>query len=141
MKKLLSLKVLGQVIFASGVFDLFGGIYFTFLVGTNRSIVDPPTHSFYAILIGAFLFCFGYLLCMTALNVRRYLFNVGVVIVSRVFYAILLFANMFADKNFPTTFLPTAIMDLVWTALYIVIVLSIDEIRFRDLFIPKMGDR
>jgi hypothetical protein len=135
-----SLKVLAIVFFASGIFDMFGGFYFSFFVGTARSITNPPTHPFYAILIALFLFCLAYLQCMSAFNIRRYIFNVGVVIISRVFYAVLFFVYLLSVKDFPTTFLPTAIVDLLWTILYIVLTLSSDEVRFRDLFLPKRGD-
>ena len=140
MNKSTSLKVLAIVIFASGIFDMFGGFYFSFLVGTARSITNPPTHPFYPILIASFLFCLAYLQLLSAFNIRRYLFNVGVVIISRVFYVVLLFVYLLSVKDFPTTFLPTAIVDLLWTILYIVLTLSSDEVRFRDVFLPKRGE-
>jgi len=137
MNKFKSLKFFSIIIFASGIFDLFGGFYFSFLVGTGRAITNPPTHPFYAVLIGSFLFCFAYLLCLSAFNPRRYLCNIGVVIVSRLFYVVFFFYYFLVVNDFPTTFLPTAIADLIWTILYIVLTVSCDEIRFRDLFLPK----
>jgi hypothetical protein len=139
--KLKSLKTLAVVFFISGLYDMFGGFYYTFLVGAGRSINDPPTHPFYAIFIASFLFCFAYLQFVSAFNIRRYLFNVGVVIFGRLFYVILLFAYLSSAEGFPKTFLPTGIIDLVWSALYIVLALSSDEIRLRELFIPKRGER
>ena len=80
MNRLKSISGLKTVLMVSGVFDLFGGIYFTLLVGGDRSITDPPTHPFYAILIGMFLLCFAYLQFMTAIQIERCLSNIGVVI-------------------------------------------------------------
>lgn len=126
-----------MVVLASGIFDLVGGVYFSFLVGTGRTITNPPTHPFYAILIGSFLFCFAYLLFLSAFNPRRYICNIGVVIVSRLFYFVVFVFYFLSVKDFPASFLPTAIADVVWTVLYIVFAVSSDEIRFRDLFLPE----
>jgi hypothetical protein len=131
-----SLKALAVVFFVSGLYDMFGGFYYSFLVGTGKSINDPQTHQFYALFIASFLFCFAYLQFMSAFNIRRYLLNVGVVIIGRVFYVILLFAYLFFVDDFPTTFLPTAIFDSLWTILYIVFALLSDEVRLSNLFIP-----
>jgi hypothetical protein len=139
MQRLKSTKTLAMVLFASGIFDLIGGFYHAFLVGTSRSIASPPTHPFYAIFIASFLFCLAYLQLVSASNIRRYLVNIGAVIISRVFYAVLLFAYMFFVTDFPTTFLPTAILDLAWTIIYIVLALISDQVRLRDLFLPYRG--
>jgi len=135
-----SLKALAIVFFVSGIWDTFGGFYYSFLVGMGRSINNPPTHPFYAIFIASFLFCFAYLQFLSAFNIRRYLFNVGVVIIGRVFYAVLLFAYILFVADFPTTFLPTGIVDSLWTILYIVLTLLSDEVRLKDLFIPYRGE-
>ncbi|HDP25719.1 MAG TPA: hypothetical protein ENN34_09780 [Deltaproteobacteria bacterium] len=135
-----SLTALAVVFFVSGLYDTFGGFYYSFLVGIGKSIDTPPTHQFYALFIASFLFCFAYLQFMSAFNIRRYLLNVGVVIIGRVFYVILLLLFIILVDGFPKTFLPTAIVDSVWTILYIVLVLFSDEVRFRDLFLPKRGE-
>ena len=135
-----SLKALAIVFFVSGIWDTFGGFYYSFLVGMGRSINNPPTHPFYAIFIASFLFCFAYLQFLSAFNIRRYLFNVGVVIIGRVFYVVLLFAYILFVADFPTTFLPTGIADSLWTILYIVLTLLSDEVRLKDLFIPYRGE-
>jgi hypothetical protein len=135
-----STKALAIVFFVSGLYDTFGGFYYSFLVGMGKSISSPPTHQFYALFIASFLFCFAYLQFMSAFNIKRYLFNVGVVIIGRVFYAVLLFAYILLVDDFPKTFLPTAIVDSLWTILYIVLTLLSDEVRFKDLFFPKRGD-
>ncbi len=140
MQRLKSTKALAIAFFASGIFDIGGGFYFSFLVGIGRSIESPPTHPFYAILIASFLFCLAYLQLLSAFNIRRYLLIIGAVIISRIFYAVLLFAYMFSVTDFPTTFLPTAILDLVWIIIYIVLTLISDQVRFRDLFLPYRGD-
>ena len=140
MQKLKSTKALAIVCFAGGIFDLGGAFYYSFLVGIGRSIESPTTHPFYAILIASFLFCFAYLQLLSAFNMRRYLLIIGSVILSRILYAVLLFAYMFFVPDFPTTFLPTAILDLAWTTIYIVLTFMSDQVRFRDLFLPYLGD-
>ncbi len=137
MNKLKGTKVLATVLYISGTFDIFGGIYFSSLVGTGRSITNPPTHPFYAVLIASFLFCFGILQYMTAINVRRYLLNIGIVTLSRLFYAILFFSYFLFAEDFPSTFLPTAIADVIWVIFYIVIISMSKELHFKELFLPK----
>jgi hypothetical protein len=140
MARLRSLKALAIVFFASGLYDAFGGLYFAFSVGAGRSVDSPPTHPFYAIFIASFLFSFAYLQLFSALNIRRYLLNVGVVIFGRLFYVILLFAFILLVDDFPKTFLPTGIIDLCWSALYIVLALISSEVRLKELFVSARGD-
>ena len=140
MAKSKSLKALAIIFFLSGLYDTFGGFYYSFLVGMGKSINNPPTHQFYALFIASFLFCFAYLQLLSAFNIRRYLFNVGVVIIGRVLYAGLLIAYILLVDDFPKTFMPTAIFDSLWTIIYIVLTLLSDEVRFKDLFLPKRGD-
>jgi hypothetical protein len=135
-----SLRTLAIVFFISGLYDAFGGFYFAFSVGAGRSIDSPPTHPFYAIFIASFLFCFAYLQLFSAFNIRRYLFNVGVVIFGRLFYVVLLLAYILLVDGFPRTFLPTGIIDLCWSMLYIVLALMSSEVRFKDLFVSTRRD-
>ena len=130
-----SLRTLAVVFFISGLYDAFGGFYFALTVGTGRSINSPPTDPFYAIFIASFLFCFAYLQLFSAFNIRRYLFNVGVVIFGRLFYVVLLLSYFLWVDGFPRTFLPTCIIDLCWSTLYIVLALMSSEVRFKDLFV------
>jgi hypothetical protein len=135
-----SLRALAVVFFVSGLYDALGGFYFAFSVGTGRSIDSPPTHPFYAIFIASFLFCFAYLQLFSAFNIQRYLINVGVVIFGRLFYVILSFAYVLLVDGFPRTFLPTGVIDLCWSVLYIVFALMSSEVRFKDLFVSTRGD-
>jgi len=131
-----ALKALAITFFLSGLYDAFGGFYYSFMVGVGRSVDNPPTHSFYALFIASFLFCFAYLQVLSAFNIRRYLLAVGVVIIGRIFYVVVLFAYMLFVADFPNTFWTTAVIDLAWSALYIVFTLISDEIRLKDLFLP-----
>jgi hypothetical protein len=131
-----ALKALGITFFVSGLYDAFGGFYYFFMVGVGRSVSSPPTHTFYALFIASFLFCFAYLQVLSAFNIRRYLFNVGVVIIGRVFYVIVLYAYMLFVADFPNTFWATGLIDLLWSLLYILFALISDEIRVKDLFLP-----
>ncbi len=140
MNKFKSINTLRTVLTASAIFDMCGGIFFILLVGTGKSITNPPTHPFYAILIASFLFSLAYLQFMSAFNIRRYLLNIGVVTISRILFVILFFSYFLFLEDFPITFLPTAIADLIWSVIYIVITLLSDEVRLRDLFLPKRDD-
>ncbi len=130
-----SLKALAIVFFLSGIWDIIGGIVYVFMVGT--AFTEPPVHRFYAILIASFFFCFAYLQILSSFNIRRYLFLVGCVFIGRIVYFILLYAYICGVASFPNSFWWTGAVNLLWSTLYIVITLTSEEIRLRDLFLPK----
>jgi len=136
MNKSKSLKTLAVVFFLSGIWDVFAAIVYSFMIGTGGSFDNPPVHRFYAIFIASFLYCFAYLQILSAFNIKRYLLNIGCVLIGRIFYVILLYAYIFGIEGFPKTFWWTGIGDLLWSVLYIVITLTSAEIRLKDLFIP-----
>ena len=138
MKKSKSMKPLSMIFFLSGIWDFIAGLVYLFMIGTV--FTEPPVHRFYAIFIASFLFCFAYLQILSAFNIRRYLLNIGCVTIGRIFYVVLLYAYIFGVAGFPSTFWWTGVGDLFWSILYIVITLMSDEIRLRDLFLPKWGD-
>ncbi len=133
-----SLKILAAIFFISGVWDAIAGIIYAFMIGTV--FTDPPVHRFYAIFLASFLFCFAYLQILSAFNLRRYLFVVGCVFIGRIFYVVLLYAYIFGVAGFPATFWWTGLVDLAWSILYLVIPFISDDIRLRDLFLPKWGE-
>jgi hypothetical protein len=133
-----SLKVLAAIFFLSGIWDTIGGVIYAFMIGTV--FTEPPTHRFYAIFTASFFFCFAYLQILSAFNLRRYLFVVGCVLIGRIFYVVLLYAYIFGVAGFPATFWWTGLVDLTWSILYLVIPLISDDIRLRDLFLPKWGE-
>ena len=55
------LKPLAFTFAASGVWDTVAGILYLFMIGTGRSIDDPPTHHFYSVFLASFFFCFAYI--------------------------------------------------------------------------------
>jgi hypothetical protein len=130
-----SLKVLAAIFFLSGIWDTIGGVIYAFMIGTV--FTEPPIHRFYAIFTASFFFCFAYLQILSAFNLRRYLFVVGCVLIGRIFYVVLLYAYIFGVAGFPATFWWTGLVDLAWSILYLVIPLISDDIRLRDLFLPK----
>jgi hypothetical protein len=134
MGKSKSLKVLAVVFFVSGIWDLIGGINYAFMVGTVYT--EPPVHRFYAIFLATFFICFAYLQCLSAFNIKRYLFIVGSVLIGRILYVILLYAYILGEPGFPKTFWWTGVVDFTWSVLYIIIAQISDEIRIRDLFVP-----
>ncbi len=136
MEYLKSIKTLKNVVIANGIFDLIGGLYFILLVGAEKSITNPPTHPFYAMLIGTFLLAFAYLELMSARNIKKYLLNIGVVLLSRIFYVVLFFGMLIVETDFPTTFMPTAIADMMWAILIILLTILSDQISLKDLFLP-----
>ena len=130
-----SLKVLAAIFFLGGIWDTIGGVIYAFMIGTV--FTEPPVHRFYAIFTASFFFCFAYLQILSAFNLRRYLFVVGCVLIGRIFYVVLLYAYIFGVAGFPATFWWTGLVDLAWSILYLVIPLISNDIRLRDLFLPK----
>jgi hypothetical protein len=135
-----SLKALAITFFISGIWDTFAALVYSFMIGTGGSFDNPPVHRFYALFIASFLYCFAYLQFLSALNIRRYLFNVGCVTIGRIFYVVLLYSYIFGVTGFPRDFWWTGIGDLFWTICYIVLTLKSTEIGLKDLFIPARGD-
>ena len=132
-----SLKALAVIFFVGGIWDTFGGIVYSFMVGAAGAFNNPPVHRFYALFIASFLFCFAYLQFLSAFNIRRYLLNVGCVTIGRVLYVILLYGYIFGVDGFPKTFWWTGMGDAFWSICNIVLTLASDEIRLRDLFLPS----
>ena len=94
--------------------------------------MDP----FYAVFLGSFFLCFAYLQFLSAVNIRRYAFNVGCLIIGRAFYVIQLYAFMGFVKGFPATFWFTGVIDGVLTVLYVILAVR-GGLGARDLFLPK----
>jgi hypothetical protein len=133
-----SLKVLAIIFFLSGIWDSIGGVIYAFMIGTV--FAEPPINRFYSIFLTPFFFCFAYLQILSAFNLRRYLFVVGCVLIGRIFYVVLLYAYIFGVAGLPAAFWWTGLVDLAWSILYLVISLISDDIRLRDLFLPKWGE-
>ncbi|MBN2395647.1 MAG: hypothetical protein JXC36_04195 [Candidatus Atribacteria bacterium] len=135
MDKKKNLKPLAVTFAASGVWDTIAGILFLFVIGTGRLINDPNTHSFYSVFLASFFFCFAYLQFLSSFNIRRYIFNVGCLIIGRVFYVILLYSYMLFYEDFPFTFWFTGIVDATFTLLYSIFAFR-GGIGIKDLFLP-----
>jgi hypothetical protein len=131
-----SLTPLAATFFFSGIWDLIAGILYLFIIGTGRAIDNPPMDSFYAIFLGSFFICFAYLQFLSAFNIKRYAFNVGCLIIGRLFYVVLLNVYMGFVKDFPSTFWFTGIIDGAFTVLYVVFALH-GGLGIRDLFLPR----
>ncbi|OFX82816.1 MAG: hypothetical protein A2W99_14230 [Bacteroidetes bacterium GWF2_33_16] len=131
-----SLTPLAATFFLSGIWDLVAGIMYLFIIGTGRKIDNPPIDPFYSIFLGSFFICFAYLQFLSAFNIKRYAFNVGCLIIGRLFYVVLLFVYMGFVKDFPSTFWFTGIIDGAFTVLYVVFAIF-GGLKTRDLFLPK----
>ena len=130
-----NLRPLAVIFALSGVWDTIAGIMYLFFIGTGRSISEPNTHSFYSVFLASFFFCFAYIQFLSSFNIRRYIFNVGCLIIGRIFYVILLYAYMIFFKDFPSTFWFTGIVDAAFTVLYLVFTF-LGGLGLRDLFLP-----
>lgn len=120
-----------------GVWDTIAGILYIFVIGTGRNIDNPPIDPFYSIFLGSFFLCFAYLQFMSALNIRRYAFNVGCLIIGRVFYIVLLYSYMVFVPGFPDTFWFTGIIDGLLTISYLIFAVK-GGLSLRDLFLPEI---
>lgn len=130
-----SLKPLALTFMASGIWDTVAGFLYIFVIGYGRKINEPPIDPFFSIFLGSFFLCFAYLQFLSAMNIRRYSFNVGCLIIGRVFYVIQLYAFMGFVNDFPSTFWFTGIIDGVFVILYLVFARS-GGLSLRDLFFP-----
>ena len=134
-----SLKLLALTFFASGVWDTIAGIMYLFFIGNGRQIENPAVHPFYTIFLGSFFICFAYLQFLSAFNIRRYIFNVGCLIIGRVFYVVQLFYFIGFVENFPATFWMTGIIDGTFVILYIIFAIQ-SGFGYRDLFLPNKSE-
>ena len=131
-----SLKPLALTFALSGVWDTIAGILYIFFIGTGRTIDNPPMDSFFAIFLGSFFLCFAYIQFLSAFNIRRYAFNVGCLILGRLFYVVQLYTFMGFVKEFPSTFWFTGIIDSLFIILYIFFAVR-GGLSARDLFLLK----
>lgn len=131
-----SLKPLAIAFFISGIWDTIAGFLYFFAIGTGRIIDNPPSHPFYSVFLGSFFICFAYLQFLSAFNIKLYSFNVGCLIIGRLFYVTQLYLFMGLWPDFPTTFWFTGIIDGIFLILYIVFAAQ-GGLRARDLFLPK----
>ncbi len=132
-----SLKPLATTFFISGIWDVIAGIMYLFFIGIGRKIDNPHIDPFFSIFLGSFFLCFAYLQFFSALNIKRYAFNVGCLILGRVFYVILLFSYMVFDDSFPSTFWFTGIIDSLFILLYLIFTYR-GGLSLRNLFLPKI---
>ncbi len=118
-----SLKPLAITFFASGIWDTIAAIQYLFFIGIGRKIDNPAIDPFYAVFLGSFFICFAYLQFLSALNIKRYAFNVGCLIIGRSFYVVQLYIYILFVADFPSTFWFTGIIDGGFVILYIVFVI------------------
>lgn len=133
-----SLKPLALFFALGGVWDTIAGILYIFVIGTGRNIDNPPMDPFYSIFLGSFFLCFAYLQFMSALNIKRYAFIVGCLIIGRVFYIMLLYFWMVFVPGFPNNFWFTGIIDGFLTISYLIFALK-GGLSLRDLFLPVIA--
>ena len=135
--KTISLKPLAITFFASGIWDTVAAILYIFVIGTGRIIDNPPIDPFFAVFLGSFFLCFAYLQFLSAFNIRRYAFNVGCLIIGRLFYVVQLYIYMLFVADFPSTFWFTGIIDGLFIILYLVFAFR-GGLGMRELFLPKL---
>jgi len=131
-----NLKPLAITFFLSGIWDTIASIQYFFFIGTGRKIDNPAIDPFFSIFLGSFFICFAYLQFLSAFNIKRYAFNVGCLIIGRLFYVVQLYAFMIFVQDFPSTFWFTGIIDGLFTLLYVVFAIR-GGLRYHDLFLPK----
>lgn len=133
-----SLKPLAITFFVSGIWDTIAGCLYFFVIGTGRIIDNPPADPFYSVFLGSFFICFAYLQFLSAFNIKRYAFNVGCLIIGRLFYVAQLYLFMGFAVDFPSTFWFTGIIDGLFVILYLVFA-SYGGLKPKDLFLPIFG--
>jgi hypothetical protein len=133
-----SLKPLAITFFISGVWDTIAGFLYFFVIGTGRMIDNPPADPFYSVFLGSFFICFAYMQFLSAFNIKRYAFNVGCLIIGRLFYVAQLYLFMGFAVDFPSTFWFTGIIDGLFVILYFTFA-SHGGLKIRDIFLPIFG--
>jgi hypothetical protein len=131
-----NLKPLAITFFLSGIWDTIAAFLYFFIIGSGRLINTPPIDPFFSIFLGSFFICFAYLQFLSARNIERYAFNVGCLVIGRLFYVIQLYAYMLFVQSFPSTFWFTGIIDGLFIILYLVFAVH-GGLRYRDLFLSK----
>lgn len=130
-----SLKPLAITFIMSGIWDSIAAIQYFFFIGSGRKIDNPAIDPFYSIFLGSFFLCFAYLQFLSARNIERYAFNVGCLIIGRLFYVIQLYAYMIFVQDFPSTFWFTGIIDASFVILYFVFAFRVG-LEIKNLFVP-----
>lgn len=131
------LKPLAITFFTSGIWDIIAAIQYIFFIGIGRKIDYPLIDPFFAIFLGSFFLCFAYLQFLSALNIKRYAFNVGCLIFGRLFYVVQLYAAMAFVEGFPSTFWFTGIIDGGFVILYLVFAYR-GGLKIKELFLPAI---
>ncbi|UCH63904.1 MAG: hypothetical protein JSU77_05550 [Fidelibacterota bacterium] len=133
------LRPLAITVAAGGIWDAFLGIGYVFLIGTGRSIDQPPPLTgFYAIFIGQFFLAFAYLQLLSAFNIRRYLITVGVVAFGRLFYLVQMVLFTLLVGGLTGLFYLGAVIDAALVGLCFFFALRGGR-QLRDLFLPARG--
>jgi hypothetical protein len=132
-----NIKPLAVTFFLSGIWDSIGAYQYLFVIGIGRRIDQPLIDPFFAIFLGSFFLCFAYLQFLSAFNIRRYLLNVGCLILGRLFYVVQLYTAMAFVTDFPTTFWFTGIIDGLFVILYIFFAFR-GGLSFKSLFWPEI---
>jgi hypothetical protein len=130
-----SLYPLAITFTVSGIWDTIAGILYFFVIGSGRKIDNPEIDPFFSVFLGSFFICFAYLQFLSAFSIKRYSFNVGCLIIGRLFYVIQLYSYLTFVKDFPETFWFTGIIDGVFIFLYLFFARS-GGLTIRDLFLP-----
>ena len=130
-----NLKPLAITFFLSGIWDTIAAIQYFFFIGSGRKIDNPAIDPFFSIFLGSFFLCFAYLQFLSAMNIERYAFNVGCLIIGRSFYVIQLYAYMLFVQDFPSTFWFTGIIDGSLIILYFVFAFR-GGLEIKNLFVP-----
>ena len=134
------LKPLAVTFAISGLWDSIAGVMYLFFIGTGRKIDALPLDPFFAVFLGSFFLCFAYLQFFSALNIKRFSFLVGCLVLGRVFYVIQLYSYMIFVEDFPNTFWFTGLVDSVFVVLYFVFALR-GGLTLQELFIPENKNR
>jgi hypothetical protein len=130
------LKPLAVTFFIGGIWDTIAATQYLFFIGTGRLIDKPAADLFYPVFLGSFFICFAFLQFMSSLNIKRYAFNVGCLIIGRLFYVIQLYAWMILVDDFPSIFWFTGIIDGTLVLLYLFFAAK-GGLTLRDLFSPQ----
>lgn len=119
-----------KVIIGAGVFDIVGGFFFIIFNGFLDSTTETTIYPF---MVGMFLLCLGLIQLKCASNVVRYFSIIGIATLSRVLYFIIVSVFLITSEPLASTYILTAIADLVWVILIGVLAYMHEGISLKDL--------
>ncbi len=128
---------LKNVLLAGAAWDFIGGIIFFMVHGVLHKQLTPAIYPFYSMVIGIFLFMLTYIQIISAVNIKRYVSSIGVVIFMRICYATTVLLYSILSELLPAQFFLIAVVDTTLVGLLVFFATKRERFTVRELFVPQ----